>query len=228
MIMAEDESEDEEWWRKRERQFQCDEEPVDRSPSSTAVDPEHAAQDNSTELRTGRHDYTPNETFIGGELPAARDDDNRWADEDPEEVSSYASLNQANRRITTDGENDPRSEQIQLDYENDIQTWGQHVGLTSHEISVVKRLFQRVDETLREGYNSETVILAALTIVANEDDRTRQTKVIREDVTPIAEDPTTPAVCHNGMVENYEDLRKQLNITKRAIRACREHLQQKL
>jgi hypothetical protein len=180
-----------------------DGQPLDYSPSSGAVDPEHAAQDVSTSAVTGRHAYTENATFTAERMEAESD---RWD-----------SLNQANRDWQSDGESNG-SRQHAADHVNDTVAWGRRIGLTSTECEHAANLVLDADAGYMNNHGAETVILAALTLAANTapDSRPEEQKALREE--SVFSDQTP------DLRDAYEELRNDLDVTRGGVKACRTHL----
>lgn len=203
---------------REERRRRRDEEPLDFSPSSTAVDPEHAAQDASEDVQTGRHAYTENATFTEERLdaPSANKSEaapavSEFTDSDEHEHSEWLSLNQANRTVYTDDEKNSTTEQRRQGFRDDTEAWGRRIGLTDHEIERAITIIERTEREWRENHGTETVILATLTLVANEND-----KAIRERQALSSKNP--------DMTETYEEIRENLDVMRHRVKSCRDHL----
>lgn len=192
-----------------ERLHREDVEPLDFSPSSGATDPVDARKDTDTEMATGRHDYTANETFTRGELPA--------------QSEQWESLNQANREpivddphVDADGVTDEESRktrQRRTDARNDTRAWGRQIGLTDAEVDRAVRLVLLAEEGWRNNHGTEAVVLAALTLAANEP--TPVPKSIRPSV-PVDTDP--------DLETTYDAIRTTLDVPREEVNSCREHL----
>lgn len=240
-----------------------DREPVDRSPASSAVDPEHAAQDQSTEAQTGRHGYTENATYIGGELPSPSKKQRRQSkkgkkrenetddwykqmmdDHDvkdyPDEISpddsTWQTLNQANRDFKATGNlRDPETDGVKQDQRdqdiaNDTAAWGTRIGLTDTEINRATSLVLNAE--IGGEHQTEAVILAALTIVANQGPPTYggPHKILREE-RPLPDTETINTVGAVGnyvkpdeAVERYSEIRESLDIDPKTVKRCRDQL----
>lgn len=187
---------------------------ADHSPSSGATDPEHAAQDQSEEVATGRHTYTGNATFTKERMEAGATSE---AQEQAEHVPQYNSLNELNRRLYDDDEKNARSEQDKTDYVNDTQAWGNQIGLTDFEIKRAARLVLSSTSGWMNNHGSEAIILAALTLSANEStpDNTSTSKAIR---------PQSPFVEHEDMADSYASIRDGLGVEPEKVKRCRGHL----
>ena len=186
-------------------------EPIDYSPSSGAVDPEDAAQDVSTEMQTGRHEYTPNETYIGEEIESNSE---KWD-----------SLNEANRQIEAETDDPRRTKQDRVDDYNDIKAWCNQIGLTSHEATRAVHIFSQSEIGPRNHFGKDSMKLAAMTLAANEghDQRNTIAKEIRPEV-PLAKEDADNWV----LACDYRNLRKDLDVDADDVRSCRDHLRQKL
>lgn len=181
-------------------------EPLDFSPPSTAVEPSSAAQDVSETAKTGRHAYTENATFTMEELPASSD---RWA-----------SLNQANRDFYASDEKTVGREQQKQDYVNDTAAWGGQIGLTDHEIDRAAHLVLEADSGFHYNHSSAAIVLAALTLAANESRGTRRDtgKEIRQS-SPMSD--RTPE-----LAMRYETIRDDLGVSRKSVTKCRKHLRE--
>lgn len=191
-------------------------EQLDHSPSSGAVDPEHAAQDQSESVETGRHAYTGNATFTKERMESqasSRDQKNA------KHVPQYSSLNELNRRLYEDDEKNTRSEQDKTDYVNDVQAWGTQIGLTGFEIERAATLVLASEDGWMNNHGAETMILAALTLAANESTpgNNSVSKAIR---------PQSPLVKHEDMADQYAMIRDELAVESRSVKACRNHLRE--
>lgn len=178
-----------------------DRRPLDFAASSTATNPSHAAQDVSTTVKTGRHAYTENATFTAEKMPAKSD--------------VFESLNELNRNFYADEDDSVGSARHRQDHQNDTQMWGRVIGLTDAEIRRAQYLLARAEAGWMNNHSAAAVVLAALTVAANERSCGGYTKAIRES----APDTGNPA-----LVNAYEELRSRLQIPADSIRACRDHL----
>jgi len=199
-------------------------EPLDFSPSSTATQPSDAAQDTTEGMKTGRHAYTENATFAVEDIDAPSNDDVRptlpevW-DVDEDGASPYGSLNELNRSVFTNEDTNKGSEQDKQDYRNDAQTWGRHIGLTNHEIQRAIFLVDRAEKGYMNNHGATTIILAALTLAANETNGSSDTaKAIRPEHALASKTP--------DLVDNYTSLRDDLDVSRQGVRTCRNHLRQ--
>lgn len=192
----------------RKPQWEKDLEPLDYSASSAATNPEGAAQDESTSIKTGRHAYTENATFT----------------KEPMEASSneFETLNQLNRNFYADEDKQVGREQQKQDRVNDVAAWGEQIGLTSHEIERAATIVLTAEESFARRHGEEGMILAALTLAANESTsgRNDERKAIRPQ-SPISEDTT-------DMAETYEEIRKSLDVTTNTVKKCRKHLRESM
>lgn len=181
---------------------------MDYSPASSAVPPEAAAQDASESVRTGRHAYTENATFTKEPMDA--------------QSERFETLNEANRDFYADEDTNIRSEQHRRDYRNDTVTWGRRIGLTDAELQRAVDLVLAADEGVMNNHGSAAVILAALTLAANEGHtaRTTEPKVLRP------EHALAPAAGEAGseMVQTYETIRTDLAVDRETVRGARRHL----
>jgi len=183
---------------------QTQREPLDYSPASGATDPEHAAQDQSTMSQVGRFAYMDNTTSIGGHLDAKSD---RWR-----------SLNDANRDFAGGDGEDIHTKQRELDCVNDTRAWGHRIGLMDWEVGTAAQLVRDADRGYLNNHGSETVILAALTLAANVApvNRPSEQKELRSSSVFAGQSPV--------LRDNYEELRKSLDVSRRGVKACRQHL----
>lgn len=209
-------------------------EPLDHSPSSTACDPDHAAQDTTTTIQTGRHNYTENATFTKEDMPAQSD--------------QWNTLNQANRDFyvenlggdeNKDGdEKNIRSEQHKQDDLNDLAAWGSQIGLSAHEIDRAATMVTAIEEPIKRRHGIEAVILAALTMAANEgvDVRHTEPKIIRPgslfgDESTLSNDNSELDDSERefpSMIEAYTKIRGDLRVEKKAVTKCRDHIRDNL
>ena len=189
-------------WERRQRRR----EPLDFAPSSTAVDPRDAAQDESTETRTGRHSYTENATFT----------------KEPMEASSYRweTLNQANRDFYADDETDVKQAQREQDWRNDVIAWGRQIGLTDYECRRGADLATAELNSGLGGIAKEALALATLTIAANESHPV-QPKTIRPSSDIDVEDVDT-----EQLQDNYEQIRTDLGIDTKSVRSARQTIRE--
>lgn len=183
--------------------------PLDFSPSSTAVDATAALKDTATATATGRHDYTPNATYIGGEIGGSN------------EIG--LTLNQLNRgwRHTdepTPDEETPKQAQRSRDRANDIAAWGDTVGLTDAETARAATLVAAIPSAVLRTYSVEATILAALTLAANEQhgSNTTTAKSIRR---------RGPDTGHPDLVAAYERLRADLGVDPETVTRARSWCQ---
>jgi len=186
--------------------------PLDYSPSSTAIDESDARYDEHREVAVGRHDYTDNATFTDEEIPVTPDD-RRWAD-DTDVVTPWRTLNDANRYYTDD-EDGVRAKQHEQDAVNDCHSWGQRIGLTRLERERAAGIIRAAERGVRNEYGMETVVLAALTLAANEDDGVGIRSLRDNGI-----DVDTP----ESMTRAYEQFRQTLDTPSDTIRDCRNHL----
>lgn len=199
----------------------CDSTELDFSPSSTAVDPAAAAQDQSETIQTGRHSYTENATFIRDDIPAKSD---RWE-----------TLNQANRDFyadETDNEDEGdhiEKERRKQDHVNDTVCWGRYVGLTDHEIERAASFVLDAEDAYKRNYSIEAIILAALSLAANEGQGERGThpRTIRPEV-PLMTSTDNETVTDGlrDLRDNFGQLRDDLTVSRDAIHDSRTHLRQ--
>lgn len=187
---------------------------IDYSPSSTAKDASDARYDEATESHVGRHEYTENATFAKETLETP-DPDKRWA-EDTDVAVPWQTLNQANRYYSTDPDTVVQSEQDEQDAVNECEAWGQRIGLTGHERQRAAGMVRAAGRGVRNEYGMEAVVLAALTLAANED--VPVARSLREN----GIDTDTP----EKMIETYEDIRQTLDIPSDDVRECRKHLRE--
>lgn len=220
-------------------------EPLDFSVGSGAVDPSHAAQDVSTTFQTGRHAYTGNATFANETLPSARNAPVAWADNDrtidgdskpPDDDSSppWNTLNEANRNFYADDDTDIKWKQREQDQINDVVAWGRQIELTNHEIERAVYLCRHCGPEGNQAHGSDAIVLAALTIVANEDHGSAVPKVLRESMMSIVDDVDTSTfedypipsryTADEDMVESFETIRSDLGIDYRQIRKTRQYI----
>jgi hypothetical protein len=212
-------------------------EPLDHSPSSGATDPKDATKDQAEDMEVGRHDYTENKTFAGETIPSVADRDVRWTDDEeiPDKykrdvetedgetetyiVSKWENLNQANREITNDDTDTRRNEQRLKQYKQDLETWGSRLELTKHEIERAHFLFEQTSNAERRQHGTDSILLATLTIAANEgyDRRATTPKEIRPQ-SPMTE---TDADISN-VVEEYTEIRDSLGVDAVDVRVCRD------
>jgi hypothetical protein len=187
--------------------------PIDYSPDSGATNPEHAAQDESEQMQTDRHSYTPNATFIDDYIEAKS---NRWT-----------SLNEANRQLEADGDDDPKTSQYNADNNNDIQIWGKQIGLTTHEIERAAYIFNQIESNCKRRQTLEAAQLAAITIAANEgrSDSNTQPRSIRPQITVPDDAPIekTPTMC-----DTYQHIRDTLGVAAEQVSAVRTHIQKQM
>jgi hypothetical protein len=193
--------------------WERDQQEIDFSANSAATDPEHAAQDMSTDLQTNRHGYTDNATFADGEMDAQ---------------TEGVTLNELNRnfRIEEYGEDpedieirSPELEQREQNRRNDCQMWGRQIGLTDFEVQRAIQYVNAASDGWMNNTSVEAVILSALTLAANEnpDGRADLQKSIRL---------STPSTGNTELVENYETLRETLDIKRTTITQTRRHLRE--
>lgn len=189
-------------------------EPLDYSPPSTATDPENAAQDISTPMKTGRHAYTENATFATEEIPST------WSN------SPRDSLNELNRDFIV-GEDEegraqirsPKKEQRKQDEINDTMAWGKRIGLTTVEAKRAAQLTTVPDDGKRRRFGVEAMILAALTIAANEP--VVQRRLLRSSV-PRLDD------INKALIDDYEQLRDELEVDTHSVRRARESIRENM
>lgn len=183
-------------------------EPLDFSPSSTATTPSHAAQDASETVQTGRHAYTENATFTKESMDA--------------QSSDHDTLNQLNRDFFANEETNVSTEQRRQNAVNDTVAWGQRIGLTDYECERAVWLLEQADDDMKERHGFEPLILAALTLAANEgiDERNTVSKPLRVQQVAIA----TFADDIEEMVSVYESIRENLDVAVSTVTDCRAHL----
>jgi len=205
--------------RETDREWKRGREPLDFSPSSTATDPSHAAQDTSESVKTGRHAYTENATFTTEQIKAPSKREHSWGDRE-DGRSPWATLNEVNRNFFVDDDKNIGSEQHKQNYVNDTQAWGSQIGLTDWEIKRAAKLVLDADDGWKNNHSIEAVILAALTVSANKATGRRNdlSKAIRPR-NPLSEN--TP-----DMASTYEDIRDNLGVDYQSVKACRNHLRQ--
>jgi cysteinyl-tRNA synthetase len=202
-------------------QWERDLEPLDFSASSSATDPEHAAQDESTRLKMGRHRYTENATFTK--------EDMEGSDE------SHYTLNELNRNFVAAEDESIGTRQDTVDEQNEVKAWGRQIELTSNEIERAQKLVKSADSGMKNAHGKEAMSLAALTIAANEDTAGEDSrKSIRRngidwgDDNPLAsEHPLerrSMADEREQLIENYETLREDLGVDRDSVKACRGYL----
>jgi hypothetical protein len=182
-------------------------EPLDFAPASGAVDEVHAAQDMDTGYYTGRHAYTENATFTNEDIPST------WSN------SPRDSLNELNRNFYANEDKSVSSEQHKLDEQNDAKAWAKRVGLTEVEGKRAAYLTTKVEANAKKQYTATAVILAAITIAANEP--VVQRRVVRSTV-PDLEDINT------SFVEDYEQLREDLGVETLTVRRAREAIRENM
>jgi len=188
-----------------EREIERQIEPLDYSPHSGAVDPEHAAQDQSTSNKTGRHDYTPNATFTEEQMPTSSE--------------SNRTLNQLNRRVSDEA---IKSSQRQNDRRRELCGWADQIALSPYEIQYALSLHDTIPTEVWSGYGMEAVALATITFAANitnkENDDTR--KSLRRDY---EENNAT-----TEMVETYNEIRESCGVTPKDVVKARNAIRQLL
>jgi hypothetical protein len=182
-------------------------EPLDFAPASGAVDEVHAAQDTDTGYYTGRHAYTENATFTNADIPST------WSD------SPRDSLNELNRNFYANEDKSVGREQQRLDEQNDAKAWAKRVGLTEVEGKRAAYLTTKVSAGTKKNFTATGVILAAITIAANEP--VVQRRVVRSTV-PDLDDINT------SFVEDYEQLREDLGVETLTIRRAREAIRENM
>lgn len=197
-----------------ERRRHRNREPIDYSPSSGAVDSEDAKQDQATDYATGRHEYTENKTFADEEIevPVRK---HQPEDDDPRH---WNTLNELNRNFHCDN-SDIRSEQRKHDAMNDVEMWGEQIGLTNHEIERAKLFVNKVTHGGKWRFGLETMILASLTLAANEGHRDNGTY-------PRSIRPSSGVRTTDGMVKAYRKIRDGLDLDKEEITSCRQHIRE--
>jgi hypothetical protein len=180
-------------------------EPLDYSPPSTATNPENAAQDISTPMKTGRHAYTENATFATEDIPST------WSN------SHRQSLNELNRNFYADEGSHIETEKRKQDEINDTMAWGKRIGLTNVEAQRAAHLatLPTADDKRRLGVDA--TILSALTIAANEPVVRR--RLLRSTV------PDLDGI-NTALIDDYEQLREELNIETQTVRQAREKIRQ--
>jgi hypothetical protein len=211
-----------------ERRRRRHEEPLDFSPSSTAVDPEHAAQDTSEYVQTGRHAYTENATFTEEriEAPSSRKDTaapavSQFTDSDEHDHSNWLSLNQANRNYHANDEKNTRTEQRKQDFHNETKAWGRQIGLIDHEIERAITLVEASEMAWKKNHGIETLVLAAFTLVVNENGKAiRPQHEFSSKNHELAETPE--------MAETYEEIRDNLGVMRHRVKSCRKYLRELL
>jgi hypothetical protein len=231
---------------------------LNRDPSSTAVDPEHAAQDQSEDLQTGRHAYTDNATYIQRDIETPSDrrfvetdeegvmlqdpdweppEDWDYDPDDPDGASPWRTLNQANRDFKlVDGDSGPetagiKQDQRDQDITNDLVAWGKRVGLTSTELERATDMIANVEGQWLTNLGHDAVILATLTVVANQGppEYAGRHKILRPR-RPCPDDADVPDghgtfVKTEEAVDAFVELRDSLGVTPSTIRECRQHLE---
>lgn len=192
--------------------------PIDYSPASGAVDPAHAAQDQSEPIKTDRHSYTENATYIGGELDAPSNNEVTWA-EDGSDGTRWATLNEANRDFVAgqyDDESDDHIEQRRRtqDRRRDAAMWGHKIGLSGPEIDASIEMMEALDQDIRRHHGDDATVLAALTLAAN--------KQAINGVKSIRDNGITTG--HDGLVERYSAIRDTLDVATATVETLRQHI----
>jgi len=192
---------------------------------------------NTPNKQTGRHGYTDNATSIGGKIPAPS---NRVADDphDDRETSRWTTLNEANRDFKAIGDlddpetGDVKEEQRESDIVNDVQSWGERVGLTELEIKRATRYIIDADGDWIENTTYDAIILGALTVVANEGppEFGGVHKIIRPNRPLPNEEVIETLETHGeyvkreGMVSSYSEIKDSLDVSDSLVRRARSHL----
>lgn len=182
--------------------------PLDFSPDSSALDETDTARDTSQSHYTGNTDYRENATEIGGDLPARSRD----------------SLNDLNKEARPNGPNHDEQSKRHQKYREDVQRWGRFIELDDYEIERAVHLFEQAPLNGRRGNGIDAVVLAALTMAANEDMGPEPAKIIRRSAEAIAKDPDTDLEWFSELVENYEQLRTDLGVSSSKIRNARNNI----
>lgn len=233
--------------------FKRAEEPIDFSPASTATDPEAAAQDTSEDHQTGRHGYTENASFSSepldltdvqysglAEPKAVKEFDGdkdvespppKISDDEYEDPRSYTNLNELNKYFIVDNDGDSssiesvKSEQLEHDHHNDLQSWGKKVGLTDHEIERGHLLLDSLDNTQNKPHGADAITLAILTLVANESHGNIPSKILRHGVMDVGKESPEVMVIED-LIDQYEQLREDCNLEPKTIRSAREYVKE--